>query len=137
MMSATQKHAWYNLAVVGLTVVTVLALVPILGGTRAQGGLGLLGLLGLGPLFFRRRGEAVVEDERDRMIRRRSGLIAYSVFWLAFVGACMALPAFYGWDGSVPVAVVLSGVWYGLMTVIGVMAIATLVLDRVGGSDAS
>jgi hypothetical protein len=54
-MTPAQKLAWFNLAVVVLTVVTVLILIPVLG-PGAQGGFGLLGLLGLGPLFFRPKG---------------------------------------------------------------------------------
>jgi hypothetical protein len=134
-MSAAQRHAWFNLAVIATTIVLVLALLPILG-TRAQGGFGVLGLLGLGPWFFVRKGSEVVEDERDQMIRFRSGLIAFAIFWVAFVAACMALPAFYGWDGLVPVSVVLSFVWWGLIVVVGVMAVATLILSQVGGGDA-
>jgi hypothetical protein len=135
-MSAWQKLAWYNLAVVASTVVLVVALIPLLGTTRAQGGFGLLGLLGLAPWFLR-RGSVVLEDERDRIIRRRAGLIAFSLSWLAFVAACMSLPALYGWDGSVPVSVVLSGVWYGVMVVVGVMAVATLLMYRLGRADAT
>ena len=85
-MTAAQKLACFNLSVVVLTVVTVLILIPVLG-PGAQGGFGFLGLLGFGPLFFRRRRNEVVEDERDRAIQRRSVLIAYTVFWLAFVAA--------------------------------------------------
>jgi hypothetical protein len=135
-MSAWQKLAWFNLAVIASTVVLVVALIPVLGTTRAQGGLGLLGLLGLAPLFLRRR-SVVIDDERDQLIRLRSGLIGFSIFWLAFVAGCMALPAFYGWEGLVPVSVVLSGVWYGVMVVVGVTAIATLAMYRVGLADAT
>ncbi|MDG3004610.1 hypothetical protein [Paludisphaera mucosa] len=135
-MSASQKHAWFNLTVVAATVVTVLALVPMLG-PGAQGGFALLGLLGLGPIFFRRRAGVVVADERDLEIQRRSMLIAYVVFWLAFVIACVSLPAFYGWRGSVPVAVVQSSVWCAWILVVGVASIATLSMDRLGEADAS
>jgi hypothetical protein len=135
-MSAWQKLAWFNLAVIISTVVLVVALIPVLGTTRAHGGVGLLGLLGLAPLFFRGR-SVVLEDERDQMIRLRSGLIGFSIFWLAFVAGCMSLPALYGWDGSVPVGVVLSGVWYGVMVVVGVTAVATLVMYRLGSADAT
>jgi hypothetical protein len=135
-MSAWQKLAWFNLAVVAGTVILVVALIPILGPTRAQGGFGVLGLLGLAPWFLR-GGSGVLEDERDRMIRSRSSVIAFFIFWLAFVAACMSLPARYGWDGSVPVSVVLSGVWYGVMVVVGVMAVTTLVMYRLGGADAT
>ena len=61
-------------------------------GRGALGGFGLLGLLGLGPLFFRRKAGGVVVDERDQAIQRRSVLVAYTVFWLAFVAACVSLP---------------------------------------------
>jgi hypothetical protein len=94
-------------------------------------------LLGLGPLFFRHKGGEVVEDERDRAIRRRSVLIAYTAFWLAFVAACVSLPAVYGWKGSVPVPVVQSSVWCGLILVVGVMSVATLVQYRRGTVDAA
>lgn len=134
-MSASQKLAWFSLAVVAGTLVLVLALIPVLGPTRAQGGFGVLGLLGFTPWFLLRRRE-VLEDERDLMIRRRSGIVAFSIFWLAFVAACMSLPVVYGWEGSVPVSIILSGVWYGFMLVVGVTAVTTLVLYQVGSADA-
>jgi hypothetical protein len=136
-MSAWQKVAWFNLAVIASSVVLVLALVPVLGTTRAQGGLGLIGLLGFAPLFSRRGSGVVIEDERDQMIRLRSVLIGYSIFWLAFVAGCMSLPVLYGWNGLVPVSVVLLGVWYGMMVVVGVTAVATLVMYRLGSADAT
>jgi len=133
-MSAWQRLAWFNLAVVTSTIVLVVALIPVLGPTRAQGGFGVLGLLGFAP-FFHHRGNKVLEDERDQMIRCRSSVIAFWVFWLAFVAAGMSLPARYGWYGSVPVSVVLSGIWYGVMLVVGVMAVTTLIMYRLGRAD--
>jgi hypothetical protein len=130
-MNTAQRHAWYNLGVVVLTMVVVVALVPVMG-RGAQGGFGLLGLLGFGPLFYWRKG-GVVMDERDMEISRRSLLIAYVVFWLAFVAACVSLPAFYGWDGAVPVVVVMSSVFLALMLVTGVTSVATLVQYSLGG----
>jgi uncharacterized membrane protein len=133
-MNASQKFAWYTLAVVALTVVSVLLLIPLLG-PGAQGAFGLLGLLGFTPLFFRRRGDEVVQDERDVQIRQRSLTIAYSVFWVLFVLGSMTAPAVYGWSGSVPVSMVLGAVWCGLIVVQGVMALAILIQYRWGGSD--
>lgn len=135
-MSATQRQAWFNLAVVSGTLVLVLALVPLMG-PGAQGGFGLLGLLGLGPLFLRSRAGEVVFDERDAVIRRRAGIIAYSVFWVAFVASCVLLPVFYGWDGAVPVVVVQGAVWCGLILLVGVASVATLILSEIGGADAA
>jgi hypothetical protein len=131
-MTAVQKHAWFNLAVVVASVIVVLALTPF-KGRGALGGFGLLGLLGLGPLFFRRKGGGVVLDERDQEISRRSLLVAYTVFWLVFVAACVSLPALYGWGGSVPVVVAQSSVFVAWMLVVGVSSVATLVQYGLGG----
>jgi hypothetical protein len=135
-MSATQKFAWYTLGVILVTAVTVTLLFPFLG-RGAWGGLGFMGLLGLTPLFFLRRDGAVLQDERDVLIWQRSLVVAYSFFWLVFVIACMTAPAVYGWNGSVPVAFVVAGVWCGLIVVQAVMALAILAQYRWGGSDAS
>jgi hypothetical protein len=62
--------------------------------------------------------------------------VGYLVFWLAFVAACLSLPAFFGWDGSVPVPIVQASVWCGVILVVGVMSVSTLILYEVGGADA-
>jgi hypothetical protein len=137
-MTPTQKHAWFNLAVVVLSVVTVVALVPVLGLQRAQGGFGWLGLLGFGVLFYRKRAGQVVADERDRGIRMRSMMIAYSVFWVAFVLTSVLLPPYsYGAHGAVPVAVVQASVWFWFILVTVIESVATLVQYGRGGFDAS
>jgi hypothetical protein len=136
-MGPAQRAAWFNLAVIAAAVIAVAALTPRLGYARAQGGFGLLGLLGFGPLFFRRRGGRVVLDERDGMILRRSTILGHSAFWLAFVAACVAAPWVYGARGAVPVIVVQSGVWWGLVLVFAVSSTATLIQYALGGGDGS
>jgi uncharacterized membrane protein len=105
LTSRLEAQAWFTLAVIGLALATFGVLIPVLGAWRAAGAFGLLGLLGVTPLFtLRRRGDtAVVADERDRLIHSRATLIAFAVFWVAFVGACMIPWAVYRKDGSVPV----------------------------------
>ena len=126
-MSAMQKFAWFNLAVIGLTLVIVLALVPFLG-KGALGGLGFLGLMGFGPFFFRKKSGQVLVDERDQLIQRRSWIVAYSLYWMIFVFAAVFLTAeIYGWDGFVPVWVVQISVACGFMIVYGLASIAILV----------
>lgn len=105
-MSAMQKFAWFNLAVIALTLVAVLTLLPFLGH-RTLGNFGFLGFLGLGPLFFRKKPGRVLMDERDRLIQLRSFMLAYGLFWVFFVLAATFLSAaFYGPEGAVPVKVV-------------------------------
>jgi hypothetical protein len=125
-MCRTQKEALFNLVVVALALTTVLALYPILGW-GALGGFGVLGLLGFGPIFYWKHRGQVVADERDNFIRRRSTIIAYTIFWLAFIASTMLAWAVYGGDGAVPVPVVANAVWCSVILLVGTHAIATLV----------
>jgi hypothetical protein len=135
-MSAMQKFAWFNLAVIALTLVAVVSLLPFLG-KGALGGFGCLGLIGLGPLFFRRKPGQVLTDERDQLIQRRSWILAYSLFWVAFVLAATVLSVVvYGQDGAVPVWVVQSSVFCGFMLVYALASVAILVQYAGGAKDA-
>ncbi len=135
-MSALQKFAWFNLAVIALTLVTVLSLLPFLG-KGALGGFGFLGLIGLGPLFFRKKPGQVLTDERDHLIQRRSWILAYSLFWVVFVLAAVVLSAVvYGQEGAVPVWVVQSSVFCGFMLVYALASIAILAQYAGGSRDA-
>jgi hypothetical protein len=135
-MSAMQKWAWFNLAVIALTFVAVVSLLPFLG-KGALGGFGFLGLIGFGPLFFRQKPGQVLTDERDQLIQRRSWVLAYSLFWVVFVLAAVVLSAVvYGREGAVPVWVVRSSVFCGFMLVYALHAIATLVQYAGGARDA-
>jgi hypothetical protein len=136
-MSPAERHAWFNLTVILLTLGAILAVSPALGFRRAQGSLGFLGLLGLGPFLFRRRPGKVFMDERDVFIQLRAWTVAYSVFWLLFVGVCVAAPFTFGSSGTVAVELIQMSVWYAFMLVWGVGAIATLAQYRSGASHAS
>ncbi len=126
-MSASQKHAWFDLAVISLSLVSVGCLYPFVGW-KAHGAIGLCGVLGLGPFFYRKRKGEVVLDERSILIQQRSALLGYSVFWVVYVLAASLLSPFvYGIDGSVPVAIVQFSVFYAMVLFIGVMSLATLV----------
>jgi hypothetical protein len=135
-MSATQKFAWFNLAVIALTLVAVLSLLPFLG-RGALGGCGILGLLGFGPLFFRKKPGQVVTDERDQLIQGRSWILAYALFWVVFVLAAVFLSAVvYGEDGAVPVSVLRWSVACGFMLVYALASVAILVQYAGGSKDA-
>lgn len=135
-MSAVQKWAWFNVAVIAVTLVAVVSLLPFLG-KGALGGFGVLGLIGFGPLFFRRTPGQVLTDERDQLIQRRSWVLAYSLFWVVFVLAAVVLSAVvYGWEGAVPVWVVQSSVFCGFLLVYAVASVAILVQYAGGSKDA-
>jgi hypothetical protein len=127
-MSALQKFAWFNLAVIALTLLLVFALVPF-NAKGAMGGLGCLGFLGFGPLFFfRRKPGQVWLDERDMLIQRRSWFLAYVLFWVVFVLGAVVLSALvYGQEGAVPVYVVQLSVAWGFIFVYALASIAILV----------
>ena len=134
-MSALQKFAWFNLAVIALTLVAVFSLLPFLG-KGALGGFGFLGFIGFGPLFFRKKPGQVVTDERDHLIQARSWILAYALFWVAFVLAAVFLSAvIYGEDGAVPVSVLRWSVALGFMLVYGLASIAILVQYAGGSKD--
>jgi hypothetical protein len=131
-----QKFAWFNLTVIALTLGTVLGLWPLLGH-RALGGLGFLGFIGLGPLYFRRKPGQVLTDERDHLIQGRSWLLAYALFWVVFVVAAVVLSAaVYGQDGAVPVTVLQMSVVGGFMFVYALASLAILVQYTGGSRDA-
>jgi hypothetical protein len=132
-MSRMQKFAWFNLAVIALTLLVVLSLLPFLG-FRAMGGLGCLGLIGFGPFFFRKKPGQVVTDERDHFIQWRAWIFAYALFWVVFVLMAVVLSALvYGEDGAVPVSVVRISVFWAFMLVYALASIAILV-QYAGGS---
>jgi hypothetical protein len=135
-MSAMQKWAWFNLAVIALTLGAVLSLLPFLG-KGALGGFGFLGLLGFGVLFFRKKPGQVLLDERDRLIWVRAWVLAYAVFWVVFCLAAAVLCALvYREDGAVPVWVVGGGVFSALILVQALASIAILVQYAGGSKDA-
>jgi hypothetical protein len=132
-MSATQKFAWFNLAVIALTLVAVLSLLPFLG-KGALGGFGFLGLLGFGVLFFRKKPGQVLMDERDQLFWARAWVLAYAVFWVVFCLAAAVLCAVvYGEEGAVPVWVVQWSVFCALGLVHALASVAILV-QYAGGS---
>jgi hypothetical protein len=135
-MSPMQKFAWFNLAVIALTLIVVFSLLPFMG-YRAMGGLGCLGLSGLVPLVFRKKTGQVLTDERDQLINARSWILAYALFWVAFVlTAVVATAAVYGQDGSVPVSVIQLSVAWCFMFVNAVASVAILVQYSGGAKDA-
>lgn len=99
-----------------------------------MGGLGCLGLLGFGPLFFRKHSGQVVVDERDHLIQWRAWIFAYALFWVAFLAIAAVLSAVvYGEDGAVPVTVVRISVFWAFLLVYA-LASGAILVQYAGGS---
>jgi hypothetical protein len=137
-MSQLQKYARFNLAVFGLAVAVYLVAMPFIGPKAALGAFGLCGLWGLGARYVRRgRDGKPTIDERDQQIWQQSTVAGYSIFWLAFVAACM-LPWFIaGPNGSIPVQVLPLYVGAGWATFMVVQSIVILVQYARGAGYAS
>jgi hypothetical protein len=135
-MCRMQKFAWFNLAVIGLTVLAIVSLYPLLG-FRALGSLGFLGFIGFGPLFFRKLPGQIITDERDQMIHWRAWIFAYALYWVVFVLVAVVVSALvYGEDGAVPVSVVRMSVAGAFMLVYALASIAILVQYSGGAKNA-
>ncbi|MBI1346130.1 hypothetical protein GC163_07555 [bacterium] len=80
MMSAMEKMAWSEVVISGTATLCALALLPWLG-PGAAGAFGLLGLLPCGSWFLRRRGTAVITDERDHDNEKRATFLGILTAW--------------------------------------------------------
>lgn len=80
-MNAMEKAAWAELLISLAAVAAAAALYPLMG-TAATGCFGLLGLLGGTVWFARRRGRAVVVDERDQEIQRKATTFGILTAWI-------------------------------------------------------
>jgi len=95
-MKRIQKICWVFVITISVAVVLAAVAVTLLycryGWPKASAGLGFLGIAGIGglaPLFFKKDSGKVTYDERDKLIKIRSAVAAFAMSYL-FVGlACM------------------------------------------------
>ena len=138
-MTRYEKHAWFNLIVLAVTLVAFFCLGGASGMRSASAAFGLLGLWGFGPLFFliKRRPSEVITDERDEIIKKTASQQAFGVFWLFFVGACMSIWALNLKSGSVNVDAFPLLVISGWMVFILTHATSTIIQYRKRITDAT
>jgi hypothetical protein len=84
-MNSLQKQSCLTITMATLSVIAYVALFPFLGYGPAVGAFGLFGIIGVGPLIWKK--ERL--DERDHAIARRAGLISFTFSYLVFVLGCM------------------------------------------------
>lgn len=128
-MNALERVAWFQLAVVVLTVAVVACLLPWLG-LGALGGFGILGFAGLSPYLMRRRGEEeeVVVDERDLSIDRRARLLSANSAWMFALFALIGIVLLHSFPQPRDVSLgMLTWLLYGQITLLLVVrAVVTL-----------
>lgn len=130
-MNAMEKAAWTELAVCTAAVVVVTMLFPWLGA-RASGGFALLGLIVLGLLFTRRRGNRTVVDERDREIERRATSVAVGTTWMALCGVLALATTWSSYTGAHAVSTVLLNwlIWVQFAMFFATKAVASVLMYR-------
>ncbi|MHC4365617.1 MAG: hypothetical protein ACYS18_11870 [Planctomycetota bacterium] len=132
-MNKAQKIAWCNLAVLiaGAVLVTVLAIIGAFKSALVAS-LGIVVLVGILPLFFRKKRGHVDFDERDQLIRLRALFFASSVsFWLLIV-QCVLQIFKVGPRGSVPVGTLVGTVYGALVAFVIAKSLWTLIEYRYG-----
>ena len=130
-MNRAQKIAWYNLIVVSiaslLTLITFGILVIVIGLPHTWsefGWMGLLGLLGLTPVLFKKKDRSVDFDERDQGIQLKSVGLGFTASYLFLVAAGMGVWFSKGPSGTVSVNVLP-------LVILGAFLITTIIQSTV------
>ncbi|MCX7014527.1 MAG: hypothetical protein NTW86_18585 [Candidatus Sumerlaeota bacterium] len=129
-----ERRAWYVLAIIGLTALCFFILGALWGFRGATGAFGFLGLIGFIGLIGRkeRRERKAHMDERDRQIAGVATIIAYTVFWLSLVAACMTAFLVLGPNGTVSVWLLCQSLFVAFALVWGVQSLVIVILYRKG-----
>lgn len=114
-MNSLQKQAWLTIIMAFLTGASYLVAMPFLGPIRGFAVLGVFGLTGFGPLFYRR----CQLDERDKTIARRAALAGAMASYGVFIAGCMGTWGFvFQWRHAEQISIHV----LGNITFIGIFA---------------
>jgi hypothetical protein len=131
-MQLQEKQAWFVVGLIAFCLCLYIPLGILRGFAHGAGVFGLMGLIGFLPIWAlveRRRGK-IIFDERDNAIARTAGIVGYSIFWLAFVGAGMIPWVVLGDDALIPVRILPVAVLFAWIVLQSARAIVTLILYR-------
>ncbi len=130
-MNAMERVAWTELLVSVFTVVVVTCSYPWLGN-GASGAFALIALAAFGAVFLRRRGAAVVVDERDRQIAKAATRVATETTWMAvlIVLAVCTLWSNYRGQHVVSTAFLNWLIWAQFALMFGIRGLAALIAYR-------
>lgn len=111
-MTAMERVAWTEVIVALIAMVAAVGLYPWLG-SGAAGAFGLVGLAGFSVVFLRRRGSAVILDERDRAIDDRSRRLGMGAAWMCLLAALISVIVWSSFTkNAVPTAVLNWLIWW-------------------------
>ena len=129
-MNAVEKSAWTELVVVVAAVVATVTALPYLGHLSASW-FALLAFLPLGMFFFRKRGDQVIVDERDREIQQKATNIGVQAAWMGTFMALIAVSMAHGYaKEAVPTPYLNWIIWLQFAGCYGVRAFFTIFLYR-------
>jgi hypothetical protein len=131
-MSAMEKVAWTQLLVSILAIAVATLLIPWLGPQAATSGFALLAFITLSVLFLRRRGQAVVVDERDRQIARRATSIGVGTAWMTLFTALIAATMWSNYEQDHAVSTSFLGwlIWIQFAICYGTQGLVAVVMYR-------
>ena len=125
-MSAVEKSAWTELMVVVAAVLATAIALPYLGHL-ASDWFGLLAFLPLGMFFFRKRGDQVIVDERDREIQQKATSFGVQAAWMGTFLALIAVSMTHGYaKEAVPTQYLNWIIWLQFAGYFGVRALFTI-----------
>ena len=125
-MNAVEKSAWTELVVVVVALVATAIALPYLGH-RASDWFALLIFLPLGMLFFRKRGDQVIVDERDREIQEKATNFGVKAAWMGTFLVLIAVSMTHGYaKEAVPTRYLDTIIWLQLAGCYGVRALFTI-----------
>lgn len=128
-MNAMEKVAWTELIVSAGTALLVTLCFPWLGH-GALGAFGFMGFVACGMFFLRKKGTAVVIDERDREIERVATRRGIEVAWMTTFLTLIAVVMWTAFTGGESVSLLFLNwlIWiqfaicYAVKGFVGVMA---------------
>ena len=133
-MSNFQKYARFHIIVTLAAFLSALVLYLIPATSAGYlAGFSILSILGFGEIHFQNPKRKPIQDERDQQINHKAVIMAYTVFWVCFVGWGVLATMVFAQDGSLAVEYVEPVVWiaFGLVTFVR----ATSVLIQYGQDD--
>jgi hypothetical protein len=129
-MNIELKSAWYTVVVIAVALVACLLVAALMGAGPAFGPLGLLGLLGLTPVLFRKRKGMVDCDERDLEVAKKATLVGGVWSYLAVVVGGMSIWFVQYFRGEAQISVHLLPLLVGVAAMVLYLARSIFIISQ-------